>query len=491
MLHLLVGLLRSLYNAHQAKREAEEEKHLEVRKRQLLKDAQRRSDEHAGLRRRDRSQDQRRRSRQQTELDAEMQKAGWTAFARKLNWPLLAVAGFLLTLMLVSVFWCVASRLFWGFRVPVTQVPPPAPVNPPNRVPPEDPLADLPVFRALVQMPLPQSEPGRGALPLLPENKADLAVRRVEVVSPLPCVCWTPDGKGFYTLQKETGVVARVRLDGFHEERRLPIGKKCHWLAVCSKGLVVSVEALEEVWLVDAQTLDVKGRVGVPQVKRVAASPAVPTIIAEEGPTGKYGDKAHVLDMAALKIMSSQRRQLEKQYSGPIMTPDGAYVLTADVAYRHLHRYRISEGKLDLQERSPEIGIGDVTFGICLSPDGKQVAMPTGGGNIIPEFGRDGYSTTIYSTDQLRRPLFHINQGARPGCVAFAPRLKRVYGHNNQQDLITFDTTGQRLREYFFGKHATTVAQLLVHPDETRMLLLKEGLDGQSLVVFHIELPQS
>jgi hypothetical protein len=491
---LLRMIIVAFVNAFEAKRSAQREKHDEVRTRQLLQDADRRSLENAGLRRRDSSGGRGRRRRQRDELDDEVWEAGQSAFNRTLVWGLSGVGVVVVLMVALVVVLVVTSPRRQGGPVAVNTPTPPAPVVPDNGRPPDRPPAQPPVPadagpRRLAEIALPRSEPGRGALAVAPQSKPGLTVKKIDAGSPLRCLCWTPEGTGFYTLQKDNGAVTRVRLDGFQEERRLPIGRKCHWLAVCSEGVVVSVEELQEVWLLDGETLDVKGRVPVPKVTQLAASPVVRFVVAEQG---QQGEKVHVLDMAALGISASHAQGQNTRYHGPVMTPDGAFVLTADAGYHELYRYRLWEGSLQAEDHSAAFGSGAVYVGICVSPDGKQVALPTGGGNAGPVTGNRPYRTAIFATDRLREPLFAIDQGAYPMCVAFAPRLQRICSQNHNKDFIVFDSTGKRLQEYLVGTPGRFVWQMLVHPEESCLLLLEEPEPfGGPLVLFHIELPQS
>ena len=76
------------------------------------------------------------------------------------------------------------------------------------------------------------------------------------------------DVRGFYALKPDKGIVSRYTLDGFKEQRRLEIGRKASWLSLSTTGLVVTVAELQEVWVLNADTLDVKARIPVPFVQQ-------------------------------------------------------------------------------------------------------------------------------------------------------------------------------------------------------------------------------
>src|SRR5262249_50647635 len=69
------------------------------------------------------------------------------------------------------------------------------------------------------------------------------------------CLCWSADGKAFFHLEPEKGLVRRISFPGLSEERLLEVGRRCSWLSVSGRGLLVTVAEGEEVWVVEPATL--------------------------------------------------------------------------------------------------------------------------------------------------------------------------------------------------------------------------------------------
>ena len=71
---------------------------------------------------------------------------------------------------------------------------------------------------------------------------------------------WAPDGKSFYVLEKDTGVLRRIAVPGFKEVRKLDLKTPCSWMTLSAQGLVLAANATQEVYVVDAAALTVNTR---------------------------------------------------------------------------------------------------------------------------------------------------------------------------------------------------------------------------------------
>src|SRR5262249_46506786 len=94
------------------------------------------------------------------------------------------------------------------------------------------------------------------------------------------CLCWSADGKAFFHLEPEKGLVRRVRFPGLSGGGVLGVGRRCSWLSLSARGLLVTVAEGEEVWLVEPATLAVQAAYHIPGLARVVSSPALSVAIA-------------------------------------------------------------------------------------------------------------------------------------------------------------------------------------------------------------------
>src|SRR5262249_30750686 len=135
-----------------------------------------------------------------------------------------------------------------------------------------------------------------------------------------------------------------------------------------------------------------------------------------------------------------------KEYENPVMTADGAFLLTRGVRGNAILRFKIAKnGTLVADAMSEEVGTGAIYNGLQVSPDGKHVCLPSGGGNTRglkghPEIGT--YSTYVYPVGMLNKPAFVLEAGAYPTAVGFDPAAMLVYTQNAEFPLIAFSMTG-------------------------------------------------
>src|SRR5206468_592792 len=64
---------------------------------------------------------------------------------------------------------------------------------------------------------------------------------RLELRHQVRCLAWDTDAKAFFHLDPSQGIVRRILLDGFKEERRQEIGARCSCLSMSAEGLLVTV----------------------------------------------------------------------------------------------------------------------------------------------------------------------------------------------------------------------------------------------------------
>ncbi|HEX5268868.1 MAG TPA: hypothetical protein VFW33_00210, partial [Gemmataceae bacterium] len=307
-------------------------------------------------------------------------------------------------------------------------------------------------------------------------------------------LCWAKDARAFYHLDSQ-GTVRRVSFPEFKEEAALPTGKKCSWLSVSADGVVLTVSDAQEMWLLDPTSLKAVSRVPIAKAKRVASSPALSYAYAADMNSG--GGTLSVIDLKAAKVVKQYTNtDFIKQgvnFDFPVLTQDGKS-LFATGGFGPLYRFDVDGAAVKFGDASAAILSGRFE-GISLSPDGKFVCAPSGGGNGATE-GESSpppYTTAIFGGDNLKKPLLRLKAGAYPMAVGFDTKLGLVYAQNRQDQLIVFDGKGIKLKEYNLDKGGGgggSTRQFLVHPRGGKLLVMGEGGDAAKPAhLWYVELP--
>src|SRR5262249_6874957 len=212
---------------------------------------------------------------------------------------------------------------------------------------------------------------------------------------------------------------------------------------------------LQEIWVVDPDTLAVVKHFGLSQLMRALTGPdlGVAYVLCRESGFVAQGAvlpvRVNLEDgtFAALTLVHPEgvrptRRGINFEYAA--LSPDGKWLFADD---GRLVRCRVDDLTLTLDASSREGMGGGHKAGICVSPDSQWVCFPTGGGN-------DGlnYATYVYRTADLSRPAFTLRQGAYPEIVGYDSAGQRLFSQNYQHPLLVFDLNGTRRGEYKFGR---------------------------------------
>jgi hypothetical protein len=155
-------------------------------------------------------------------------------------------------------------------------------------------------------------------------------------------------------------------------------------------------------------------------------------------------------------------------FKTPMMTPDGKTLFTSGL--QCIQGYRIDGDSLILAASSE--GLSN-TASICLSPDGKRVCLPAGGGN-----GGPGYTTYIYDATSLIRPEMVLRTGAYPRVVGFDPAAEFIYAQNAETSLLVFDTAGQLRGAYNFTDRGDETNVLVASPAGWRLFMASGNRSG-------------
>jgi predicted Zn finger-like uncharacterized protein len=293
----------------------------------------------------------------------------------------------------------------------------------------------------------------------------DLDVKEVplDVINFPPCLCWARDGQSFYALSP-SGTLRRVALNSLATTATEEIGKPCSWLTTSADGPIVTVSGAQEAWLLNPRLKAAK-RFPVAGAKQVVSAPTLSVAFAFD--PDFFSGGVSVLDLKKGGISTRYSIRDAGSVTGtswPTVTPDGKFLLVGG-GIEELKRIRIEGTKLIAEQSSTRIAQNGQR--IDVSPDGKYVCLPSGGGN----YGAGNYSTFIYPVSDLLRPRLALASGAYPRAVGFDPKAGLIYAQNFGNQLIVFDPSGNKLKEFKLGPGGD-VKQFQVHPEGRKLLVL-------------------
>ncbi len=343
--------------------------------------------------------------------------------------------------------------------------------------------------KKLPQRQLPQPAETKQALAVEKTVKRNLQITTI-FASDDPLVgdlCWTADAAAFFVLDKN-GTLRRIAWPDNVEERKLELAQPASSLTMSRLGLLVSLPQLDEVWLIDTESLQVTKRISAPGLVHVTAAPATDIAIAATR------QPANPLPRDVLMVLDVAKGVAVRQYDNyahysprhAAMTPDGNYLFT-EGGVEQLMRYRVRGDEIVLEEESPRLAAKGT--GVFISPDGKHVCLPSPGGNYAtdPAVRVEPFTTLIFPAGNLRKPAFSINTGEAPGAVGFDPKSGNVFAHSNDKQFMLFRETGFKSREVNLpgaDQFSGQPRQFLTHPAGFQVLVRTEH------TIYGVELPR-
>lgn len=257
------------------------------------------------------------------------------------------------------------------------------------------------------------------------------------------------DGKALFVV--EAGRLHRIAMPSGDETAQLELGSAGDPLGLCKEGLIVPLAGSGAFLVVDPASLRVIRRITatVPyQCVAMAAAPASNLCFSAD----RQG--LSIIDAAQGKIL--RRMESDRLSPGPqtrlhqdsargsnaislvAITPDGRFLL--GMSGQCLIRIRC-EG-LVVEELGPRIAQNPKR--VELSEDGRYVALVCAGGNgQVSDHPQGGnYPTYIYAVQNLQSPVAVVSSGAYPQTMAFDPGARRIYGMNQEHQLLVFNAQG-------------------------------------------------
>lgn len=289
-------------------------------------------------------------------------------------------------------------------------------------------------------------------------------------------VLWTSSGDGFYVLMT-SGALMRVDPRGLRIARQAKLNEEAQWLSRSALGLLVTLPAREQVWLLDPDSLEVKKRYSVLAVKRALSSPGLSLAIAAGGPENETGS---VLDLKSGQVVRQYHGQDLKpptDFGTGVVTPDGKYLFTQSQG--QLGRFRIQGTSLTYEDTSAK---SNAAGQVAVSADSRHVALLSAGGAAGGEELPSGSSATpVYTVTDLHKPAMTLQQTAAPVTMAWDPKGGVFYTQSADNVVRVYRSNGAQVKEYRIGSGEPR--QLAVSPDGSGLLVLT------SEALYHVTIP--
>ncbi len=336
-----------------------------------------------------------------------------------------------------------------------------------------------------------------GQLPESVEGKKEMVTREILTSNPgvvateialtqnatVGQAVWAPDGKSV-VVSGTRGQLSKIQLDGSIETRTLNLGQRCSHLDVSKKGLLLSLIDLNEAWLIDPETLDVKKRITMPRKQRAYTSVGATYALAVPDRLNAEARGVTVLDLEKGQPIF----EIPNACLSVAITPNAEhfYVLTDQ---GDIQKYKFEQSRIRLEK---SIQIGTAPNGFChlrLSPEGSRLAvfMMNGqnqGGALGPKIIRPGETQiAVFDANLVRSPM---TLSVAPH---FAPSIAFARGNSaavsvGANDLVRLhQANGQVIFEKLVrepGPFVGTLKDVAIHPHGQQAMFL---FDNRVIIV--------
>lgn len=294
-----------------------------------------------------------------------------------------------------------------------------------------------------------------------PDGMKNTVIRGLNVFNLADDLVLARKADAFYALAAD-GVLSRVSLRTFEIEKQTVLGPTCSGLALSTHGLLVVKKDTEQVWVVDAGTLEVKNKIAVPMVQRVLPLPGAAVAFVTTGRENFADGLVVTVDLAQGKATGTTKAPVKFAR----LTPDGKYYLAFN-SRRHIVRYRVQGTVLSEDDRSDQ---RDYDASIQVSPDGKWL----------------GVGRWVFRVDDLLEPLLPDGNGGRENVrpyLGFDPSAKLLFAHTDRHALVVCNLDGTKIKDYLPHLARGETRQFLVFPEGRKLLVRTQRQ------VFFVELP--
>jgi hypothetical protein len=312
----------------------------------------------------------------------------------------------------------------------------------------------------------------------------------------LPCMLWADaEGSAILALDGDSGVLRRISFPDCIMRKEKDFERKFAWMSLSAEGLLLSQTDLEEIWVVDPVSLELRTQIAVPKLKRAASAMGLSVAVACDRDTIPT-QKLYVVDLKEKTVVRwavPRDPRIGREGLGldnPAVSPDGAYVFTQHS--ENIYRFSLKDGKLRYEEASrpnlnPRIASGNTPLaGITISPDSKWVCLAGTSGTLEAPLN----STAIYPVDTFNKHQCVLEPiKYESSAMGFDLRGGFLYAQTPSRELSIFTLTGIKKKEYNFfsfpsisldrrgrqfvnGYETETVRQYLVHPKGNLVVML-------------------
>ncbi len=348
----------------------------------------------------------------------------------------------------------------------------------------------MPPPQARDPLPRPQAPVGRLAITPITEKGVQASMLWRTPMHVVGDVCWSADGQFFYVLYSNGpgGLLVKCSVNGLAERTSLNFTAMPGKLAMSAQGLVVTLLARNQLWLIDPEDLHVKRVYDVPlrrSTDAMAASPELDFVFV--GAKTEFDANYPVNYGVAAVNLKQQGRDAVRFYDLPNTTlaasPKGDYLFTLDKDV--LVGYKIDPATGDLehaQTSHPFRRTVDQYRRIEFSPDNKYVCVVGVGVPLAVRRANPLLRDTavlVFPLDDLRRPALTLDTDMLVYAVGFDPaHADNIFTESDGNRLAIFDRNGKRRSAFqlrAIGNNQRgepqSPLQLLAHPDGDRVLM--------------------
>jgi len=307
------------------------------------------------------------------------------------------------------------------------------------------------------------------------QTEGDATFRVVDIAGKVTTTMqWSGDGKYLYLLE-ETGVLHKIGVPEFREEKVLQLGQQTKFMTLTRAGIAIGLPLLQEIWLISPDTLELLKRIPIGGLTGLTGSPVLTNVYAIQG------DVLSIVDLEAGQVTAKIKAKEMQRPAAPrghalgdfrfaTVTPNGQYFLCESGG--SINRLRINGNELIYEEAGPNIGQNSQR--IVVSSDSNYVALPSGGGNSNaaghPQVGN--YATYVYKVTNLQMPVITIASGAYPQTLGFDKAAALLYAQKFDMPLMVFTPGGLNEKNYKLGRtRGGDVHQILPHPSGRKVLI--------------------